>query len=143
MSSLNWPTAGMNSSWVPGNSLTTPQSAISSSWLAHRDGTALPRWSLWLGDQVLLNPIAPAARPARSKVFICSSSASVAWRAVASSCITTRRRAEWPTRKPAFGISRPSSRSRYSAVDVHSPHGMPCCRLSSGMPSTRASMRIR
>ena len=42
VSSLNCPTAGMNSSCVPGNSLTTAQSAISSSRLAQRDGTGLP-----------------------------------------------------------------------------------------------------
>ena len=44
--------------------------------------------------------------------------------------------------KPALGMSVPSRRSKYSA-DVRQFHGTPCCRLSSGMPSTRASMRMR
>ena len=99
-------------------------------------------WSLWLGDHVEEKPSAPAFRPARSRATIASISSWVASRLLASSCITTRRSALWPTENPAFGMSVPSRASRYSAVLVQF-HGTPFCSDSSGMPSTRASIRMR
>ena len=117
VSRVNSPTCGMNSSVVPGNSPTTRHSSTSSSRDACRDGTGTPVWSLCDDDHVDENPMPPAASPSRSRRFISSSSAGVDSRAVASSCITTRRSAEWPTRNPAFGISVPSSRSRYCSVE--------------------------
>ena len=87
-------------------------------------------------------PSAPASSPARSSSCIASSSSGFDSRAVASSPITTRRMAEWPTMKPALIPSRPSISSKYSAVDVQF-HGTPSRSDSSGMPSTRASIRIR
>ena len=44
--------------------------------------------------------------------------------------------------KPALMPSRPSISSKYSAV-VFQFHGTPSRSDSSGMPSTRASMRMR
>ena len=67
---------------------------------------ARPWWSLCDVDHVEENPRPPARRPSRRRSFICSSSAGVASRSVAASFITTRRIAEWPTRKPAFGSER-------------------------------------
>ena len=46
ISSVKRPTAGMNSSVVPGCSRTTAHRASSSSRLAWRDGTGAPVWSL-------------------------------------------------------------------------------------------------
>ena len=84
----------------------------------------------------------PAASPSRRRRFMPSSSSGVLSRSVDASPITTRRSAECPTRNPALGMSVPSRRSRYSAVERQS-HGTPCCKDSSGMPSTRASIRMR
>ena len=44
--------------------------------------------------------------------------------------------------KPALMASVPSNCSRYSPKERQF-QGTPCCRLSSGIPSTRASMRMR
>ena len=71
-------------------------------------------WSLCDDDHVDENPIPPAAIPRRKQALHLVELRGVDSRAVASSCITTRRNAEWPTRNPAFGISVPSRRSRYS-----------------------------
>ena len=56
----------------------------------------------------------PTARLASSNARIASRSSAVASPCVARSPIATRRIVEWPTRKPAFGASVPSMRSRYS-----------------------------
>ena len=69
-------------------------------------------------------------------------SSSVAARWLASPPITTRRMAEWPTIIPTFTPTLPSRASRYSAVVRHD-HGTPSRSDSRGMPSTRASMRMR
>ena len=71
-----------------------------------------------------------------------ATSSSVASRSVAASPSTTRRSAEWPTLKPALIPSSGSTASRYSAV-VRQSHGTPSRSDSSGMPSTRESIRIR
>ena len=110
--------------------------------MAKRDGTMWPSASLCVRAHDDEKPIAPASSPARSSACIASSSSGFASRAVASSPITTRRIAEWPTMKPALIPSRPSISPKYSAVDFQF-HGTPSRSDSSGMPSTRASMRIR
>ena len=71
-----------------------------------------------------------------------SSSSPVQARRTLSSPITTRRSAEWPTLNPALTATLPSMASKYSAV-VCQLHGTPACSVSSGMPSTRASILIR
>ena len=101
-----------------------------------------PIGSLWVRDHDDEKPSAPASRPSRNSPFIASSSSSVQVRRTLSSPITTRRRAEWPTLNPALTATLPSMASKYSAV-VCQLHGTPCCNASSGMPSTRASIRIR
>ncbi len=138
----NGPTIGMNSSDVPSNSETVEQRSTSSSRDANRDGTMWPSASLCVRAHDDEKPIAPASRPARSRARIASSSSGFDSRVVDSSPITTRRMAEWPTMNPALMPSRPSISSKYSAVVVQF-HGTPVRSDSSGMPSTRASMRIR
>ncbi len=133
---------GMNSSAVPSNSPQTADSASSSERSAARDGTGAPAASKCAGPHDDVNPSAPARRPSRSSAVMAAISSDRAVRSVASSPITTRRRAEWPTEKPAFTPRVPSSRSRYSAVERQSP-GTPACSASRGMPSTTASMRTR
>ncbi len=122
--------------------MTTPASANSSSSVAWREGTGLPSASLCVGDTVLEKPSPPAAIDSRSSSCIAAISAPVAWLPTARAPITWRRNAECPTMKPALIASLPSSASRYSPK-LRQFHGTPSRRLSSGMPSTRASMRIR
>ena len=102
----------------------------------------MPSPSLWVTESVDEKPRPPSRIDRSSSWHMASSSAWLASDPTARSPITTRRRAECPTRKPAFTASRPSSRSRYSPKERQS-QGTPSRRLSSGMPSTRASMRIR
>ena len=102
----------MNSSVVPGCSRTTAHRASSSSRLAWRDGTGAPVWSLWLVDHVEEKPRPPAVSPSWSSDAIRATSSGVASRSVAAGPMTTRRMAEWPTRKPALGVIVPSRRSR-------------------------------
>ena len=60
----------------------------------------------------------------------------------ASSPMTTRRRAEWPTRNPAFTPTRPSSRPSHSPKERPAPVEA-CSSAARGMPSTLAIMRAR
>ena len=140
--SSNGPSAGMNSTEVPSKSASTEHSSTSSSRSAQRLGTMLPIGSLWVRDHDDEKPSAPASKPARSSAFMASSSSPVLARRTLSSPITTRRRAEWPTLNPALTATFPSMASKYSAV-VRQLQGTPCCSASRGMPSTRASIRIR
>ena len=104
-------------------------SPLASLWLmAHDDGEAeaagfeaLAQQALHLGQVGRRRP--PHRRPARP------SPAGAA--------------REWPTMNPALTASVPSRRSSHSPKLCHVPHGTPCCSDVSGMPSTRASMRIR
>ena len=80
--------------------------------------------------------------PRATRPCIAASSSSLHLRSVAASPITARLSAEWPTMKAVLIASPPSSRSRYSAV-VRQSHGTPCSSASRGMPSTRASIRMR
>jgi hypothetical protein len=50
--------------------------------------------------------------------------------------------AEWPTMKPALIPRLPSMEARYCSVEVQD-HGTPSRSASRGMPSTRASIRMR
>ena len=55
--------------------------------------------------------------------------------------MTSRRSVEWPTRKPALTAMRPSRRPSQSPNEPQS-QGRPACSAGSGMPSTRAIMRL-
>jgi len=140
-SSVKGPTVGMNSSVVPGCSRATPASAISSSGVAQREGTGLPSPSLCVVACEDEKPIPPAASDSPSSRHIASSCSAVAALPTASSPITTQRIAEWPTRNPAFTARPPSMRSRYSPK-VRQSYGTAASSDSSGIPSTRASMRV-
>ena len=141
-SSVGPPAATSISRLVPGWSTSTEQRASTSSREAWRLGTGRPSASLWVVDHVDEKPMAPADRPSLSSVAMASNSASVASRSVASSPMTTRRMAEWPTLKPALTARSGSTASRYSAV-VRQFHGTPSRSDSKGMPSTRESIRMR
>ena len=67
-------------------------------------------------------------------------SSAVASRSVASSPMTARRSAQWPTMVATFKPTLPSRRLRYSPKLLQS-HTTPCSSASSGMPSTRTIMR--
>ncbi len=138
----NGPTIGMNSREVPSYCNSVAQRSTSSSRDANRDGTMCPSASLCVRAHDDEKPSAPASSPARRSACIAASSSGLASRAVASSPITTRRIAECPTMNPALMPRRPSISSKYSAVVVQF-HGTPSRNDSSGMPSTRASMRMR
>ena len=121
------PVPGMNSSIVPGRSRIARASAISSSRLAcargHRVAVAVVVRRRRARTRSRARPRAPtgaAARPSRA-----SSSGVASW-PTARSPITTRRSAEWPTRKPAFTASLPSSRPRYSPK-LRQSQGTPVC----------------
>ena len=128
VSRVNSPTWGMNSSVVPGNSPTTRHSATSSSRrrVARRDRDA--RVVVVRRRPRRREPHATGcdARRRSSALHRVELRGSRRTSPIASSCITTRRSAEWPTRNPAFGMSVPSSRSRYCRSYVQS-HGTPCC----------------
>ena len=141
--SLNPPTDGMNSSVVPGWSRTTrrQRDELVRRRAARRHGVAVGvvvrrrlrrREAETAGGERL-----GEQRPHRVELL----GRRLVGR-LASSPITTRRIAEWPTRKPALTASVPSRRSRYSP-NVRQSHGTPACSDSRGMPSTRASMRMR
>ena len=111
-SSCQRPVPGMNSRVVPGRSRMARASARSSSRLAWREGTGSPFASLWVAAMEDEKPMPPSCTDWRSRATMRSSSSALASWPTARSPITTRRSAEWPTRKPAFTASRPSSRSR-------------------------------
>ena len=97
---------------------------MSSSSVAYRDGTMSPSASLCVRAHDDEKPRPPAARLSSSSCSIAARSSGVAAPCVARSPMTTRRIVEWPTRKPAFGASVPSIRSRYSPK-VFQSHGTP------------------
>jgi hypothetical protein len=133
---------GTNSSWVPAWSRHTAARATSSSGVAARDGTGAPSPSTWVGAHDDENPSPPAASASASSARMRSISASVAARSVPARR-TARRRAEWPTITPTFTAgAAAATASRYSA-NVRQLHGTPAASVARGMPSTRASMRIR
>ena len=141
-SSANGPVAdGMNSSHVPGCAGSSAQRRSSSASLANRDGVGLPSASLCVSAHDEESPSAPAARLSATTRHIAAISSSVASRCQ-SSPSTTRRMVEWPTRKPAFTPRFPSSVSRYSP-NVRQRTSTPERTLSSGMPSTLASIAVR
>ena len=133
---------GMNSIATAGLDRSTEHSSISSAVEAWRDGTASPAASLCVLAHDELKPSPPAAMESASIRFMACSSSGVASCPTERSPITTRRRALWPTRNPALGMSVPSMESRYSPK-LRQSHGTPSCSEASGMPSTRASIRIR
>ncbi len=110
--SPNWPTPGMNSSVVPSCSPVSAHNAISSSWVAKREGTGAPSPSLWVPASDDEKPMPPSDRLLASSSTIASISSGFASRSHAASPMITRRIAECPTRKPAFTARVPSSRAR-------------------------------
>ena len=131
----------MSSSVVPGCADRTAQSASSSDRDAAREGTGMPSPSLWVGACDVENPSAPSSRERASTDSMAWTWSAEATVPTASSPITERRTAEWPTRKPAFTPTEPSSRPSHSPKEVQdqSRHS----RAARGMPSTRAIMRAR
>ena len=130
------------SSVVPGWARTPAASASSSSRDALRDGTGWPAPSLWVFDCDVDNPRAPSASASPSSVTIFSICSAVAAPPTASSPIAASRIAVCPTRNPALTAIRPSSRESQSPKDDHC-QSSPARSASSGMPSTRASIRVR
>ena len=130
------------SSCVPGWARTRPASASSSRRDALRDGTGWPEPSLWVFDCDVDSPSAPSASARPSSATILSICSSVASPPTASSPIAASLSAECPTRKPALTAMRPSSRASQSPNDSHF-QSSPALSASSGMPSTRASIRVR
>jgi len=72
------PAEEMNSSVVPSCRPAAVARRRNSSRVANRDGTGLPRWSLWLFDAVLENPSPPASMLSCSSATMASSCAAVA-----------------------------------------------------------------
>ena len=102
-----------------------------------------PSASLWVRAHDDENPsaagleaVAQQALPSRP------TSSSVAAARVAASPITTRRMAEWPTMNPAL-IAEPALDGVEVLRGGRPVPGHAGSEGSSGMPSTRASMRIR
>ncbi len=131
----------ISSSVVPGCADRTAHSASSSERDAAREGTGMPSPSLWVGACDVENPSAPSSRErANTEAMACTCS-SLAAVPTASSPITERRTAEWPTRNPAFTATDPSRRPSHSPKELHdqSRHS----KAARGMPSTRAIIRAR
>ena len=126
---------------VPGTPRMAPASATSSSAEALREGTGSPSASLWVGAVEVENPIAPASHASVTSCAIVAIWSSVAgsWQASPS---TARRTAEWPTRNPALTPTAPSNRPNHSPKLVQSQDS-PASSASSGIPSTRAIIRMR
>ena len=127
---------------VPGYSAQTPQRATTSSTAAVRDGTGLPSPSLWVKDLLVEKPRPPASRDCARIRCIWTSSAAVASRLTASSFMTMRRRALWPTMPATFTPSFPSNRPRKSPK-LRQFQSTPSARAAGDIPSTLTSMAAR
>ena len=101
-SSLNAPTVGMNSIWVPGNAATSPDSATSSGASEKREGTGSPSPSRWSEFHEEEKPSAPAERASRSIAHMAEMAAGPGSGSVWRSPRTARRSAEWPAITPKF-----------------------------------------
>ena len=101
------PTAGMNSSVVPGWSRTAAASATNSSKVAEREGTGRPSPSVWPSPSEDEKPKAPPDSDSSTKAAMASICSFEADPRVASEPITARRTVECPTRNPAL-TARPS-----------------------------------
>ncbi len=89
-----------------------------------RDGTGCPSPSLWVCTCEVEKPSAPSDSAAWSAASMASVSAAVAAPPTARSPMTSRRRVECPTRKPALTAMRPSRRPSHSPKEPQS-HGRP------------------
>ncbi|CAM5263276.1 hypothetical protein STANM309S_06326 [Streptomyces tanashiensis] len=136
-SSENWSRhpARMASICVPSCSPTAFDRAISSAGRACREATGAPSPSEWVEDWVVESPQAPASMASFSRATICASCSDVGCPPTASAPITYRRRAQWPTMKPALTAIRPSRASRYSAKEDQL-QSTPSSRALRAMPST-------
>ncbi len=141
-SSENWSRqpATIASSWVPSCSATARERARSSAGLACREATGAPEPSEWVDDWVVDRPQAPASMASWKRSSICCICSGVGWPPTASSPMTWRRRAQWPTMNPALTAIRPSSASRYSPK-VDQVQSTPSSRALRAMPSTLLIMR--
>ncbi len=125
---------------VPGCSPTARQSATSSFRSAWREATGRPSPSEWVEDWVVESPHAPSAIDCLSSATIAANCSGVARPPMASGPMTWRRRAQWPTMKPALTAVRPSSAARYSPKEDQ-PQGTPSSSAASDIPSTRHIIR--
>ncbi len=133
--------ATMSSTVVPSWERTAAARRSISARLAARDGTGWPSPSLCVCTCEVEKPRAPSSSAACSAASMASMSASVAVPPTARSPMTSRRSVECPTRKPALTAMRPSRRPSQSPNEPQS-HGRPSCNAASGMPSTRAIIRL-
>ena len=130
----------MYSRVVPSWAATSSQKASISRRSALRELMGLPSPSEWVRDWEEEKPSPPASMDSASSRRMAAISSSVATSPPRVAPMTLRRRAQCPTRKPAFTPRCWSRRSRYSPK-VDQFQGTPFSRASSGMPSTLAIMR--
>src|SRR5262249_8949948 len=113
-------TRGLNSKKPRPNSPTALHTSNSSWSSATLPGIGSPWSPTCTGERETDSPAAPARMPWRTSSFICSTSARVAWRSIASLPMTYRRIGECPIRatRLSAGLMR-STASRYSGNVVH------------------------
>ncbi len=133
--------ATMSSSVVPSWSRTAAASRSISSRLAAREGTGWLSPSLCVCTCEVEKPRAPSSSAACNAATMAAMSSGLAAPPTARSPMTRRRSVEWPTRNPAFTAMRPSKRPSHSPNEVQS-QGSPAWSAASGIPSTRAIMRL-
>ena len=95
-----------------------------------------------LRDRLVENPRPPASSDSARRVFMASISSGLASRLVASSFITVRRMALWPTMPATLTPRLPSKRSRKSP-NVRQFQSRPSDSAVGDMPSTLTSMAAR